>query len=596
MGAAAYAIYNFLIPGYDRNAQLRCGWASEVNDAQHFVGLANWDADSWDFFPGSAEPKLNFPSLDPYLRADGRLLVVLLCLGQENETLDSVRIGSLPPTAALSVTPQQVFVPVEMAADASGSSDPDGTIVKYEWDLNNNGIFETSSGADPILEQERDSGAFGRIAVRVTDDDGLSATASQGYTLFEEWIHSYGGPSFDRIHDVAYDQQGAIYLLASTSSFGLSNDQLLARLDLSGAVVWARGWDGGHGGLTAGLGFIGDGRIVCSGTINAETGNGQSAYVQTWSPEGELISSRFFDSLPQYFPADMLVSGATAYIAGVTGGFAQMTLVRFGLDDNSVKIAAIAHPSVSFFQVEDMALRHGFSNTEIHVAGSYHVGTDSQAFVASFGDSQFSGSLAWSSASALGPYSRAHALSLRGSVLTEFVVAGSVFVEGSGTQAFISSLEAGSPVQSIWNTTTVTSDAAGLLVRPDGGFCMTGTNSGDTFLYEFSSTGVNELALELRDGFQDTSFYSHLESLGNFGMLTAGECSHADTLDFSAAPGLPLVLTQTWLPATFDPVTIGPLTTIDLPGTVTSLTDIVVDSGAGDRDGLVLTRRMSISL
>ena len=31
--------------------------------------------------------------------------------------------------------------------NGSGSSDPDGTITKYEWDLDGNGTFELNTGA-----------------------------------------------------------------------------------------------------------------------------------------------------------------------------------------------------------------------------------------------------------------------------------------------------------------------------------------------------------------------------------------------------------------------------------------------------------------
>ena len=34
-----------------------------------------------------------------------------------------------------------------MAFDACGSTDPDGTIAKYEWDLDGNGSYETNTGA-----------------------------------------------------------------------------------------------------------------------------------------------------------------------------------------------------------------------------------------------------------------------------------------------------------------------------------------------------------------------------------------------------------------------------------------------------------------
>lgn len=71
---------------------------------------------------------------------------------------------------------------VPKTLDASTSSDPDGSIVKYEWDLDANGQFEHDTGANPTLEHtfEPLSGLVDArnraVTVRVTDDKGSSAT------------------------------------------------------------------------------------------------------------------------------------------------------------------------------------------------------------------------------------------------------------------------------------------------------------------------------------------------------------------------------------------------------------------------------------
>ena len=75
--------------------------------------------------------------------------------------------------------------------DASPSSDADGSIVRYEWDLDGNGTFEVDSGAAPTVEHtfERYKGLVDprtrNVSVRVTDDDGASAVDTAQLRLYE---------------------------------------------------------------------------------------------------------------------------------------------------------------------------------------------------------------------------------------------------------------------------------------------------------------------------------------------------------------------------------------------------------------------------
>jgi PKD repeat protein len=57
--------------------------------------------------------------------------------------------------------------------DGSASSDPDGVIVAWDWDLDNNGSYETS-GATALFNAAAD-GVF-TVGLRVTDDAGLTDT------------------------------------------------------------------------------------------------------------------------------------------------------------------------------------------------------------------------------------------------------------------------------------------------------------------------------------------------------------------------------------------------------------------------------------
>lgn len=66
--------------------------------------------------------------------------------------------------------------------DASGSSDPDGRIVDYAWDLDGNGAFETAGGASPTLSPSLPAGRA-NIGLKVTDNRGGVAYATRSFTV-----------------------------------------------------------------------------------------------------------------------------------------------------------------------------------------------------------------------------------------------------------------------------------------------------------------------------------------------------------------------------------------------------------------------------
>ena len=61
--------------------------------------------------------------------------------------------------------------------DAAGSFDGDGTIVKYEWDVDGDGVFDTSS-SEPTYTYTYNSTFSGTVSVRVTDNDGNTSIAT----------------------------------------------------------------------------------------------------------------------------------------------------------------------------------------------------------------------------------------------------------------------------------------------------------------------------------------------------------------------------------------------------------------------------------
>jgi PKD repeat protein len=79
-----------------------------------------------------------------------------------------------PPVAAASATPTSGTVPLNVAFASTGSTDPDGSIVAYEWDFGDGSAVASGPSAGHVYVG---AGSY-TARLKVTDDTGLSATRS----------------------------------------------------------------------------------------------------------------------------------------------------------------------------------------------------------------------------------------------------------------------------------------------------------------------------------------------------------------------------------------------------------------------------------
>jgi PKD repeat protein len=70
----------------------------------------------------------------------------------------------------------------EIMLSGAESFDYDGTIVKYEWDVDDDGIFDYTTAA-PQVSHRYKSAYSGKILLRVTDNDGLSSQDTASATI-----------------------------------------------------------------------------------------------------------------------------------------------------------------------------------------------------------------------------------------------------------------------------------------------------------------------------------------------------------------------------------------------------------------------------
>ncbi|HIP99492.1 TPA: PKD domain-containing protein, partial [Candidatus Bipolaricaulota bacterium] len=87
---------------------------------------------------------------------------------------------NLPPVARFTFRASPTGT--EVWFDASESHDPDGGITRYEWDFYSDGEYDASL-VDPVIGYVFPSPGIWEVTLRVTDDRGDMATASQRVTI-----------------------------------------------------------------------------------------------------------------------------------------------------------------------------------------------------------------------------------------------------------------------------------------------------------------------------------------------------------------------------------------------------------------------------
>jgi PKD repeat protein len=82
------------------------------------------------------------------------------------------------PTASFEPSPNPGYTERDITFDASGSQDPDGQVVQYEWDWTADGTYD-DSGTSPTIAHKYDFAGAYTVRLRVTDDKGAVGTTER---------------------------------------------------------------------------------------------------------------------------------------------------------------------------------------------------------------------------------------------------------------------------------------------------------------------------------------------------------------------------------------------------------------------------------
>lgn len=109
-------------------------------------------------------------------------LTVADCHGATDEYSQTISVANVAPTAAFSRSPEESKTHDAITFDASASFDPDGEVIEFAWDFDEDGVFEESTASAQIARSFADDGTY-TVALRITDDDGASAKVTRVITI-----------------------------------------------------------------------------------------------------------------------------------------------------------------------------------------------------------------------------------------------------------------------------------------------------------------------------------------------------------------------------------------------------------------------------
>jgi PKD repeat protein len=205
------------------------------------------------------------------------------------------------PKAVVTASPNQA-PPYDSTLDASGSFDPDGTIVDYAWDTDNNGTFETDTGTTPTLQFHVPAVGAYTIGLQVTDNTGgLGGMDTTVVTVlgtgWKDIAIETSGPPGDTCGDqsslaeingkpgIAYEYIDALmnkryvhYAYATTATGGNASDWQIVTLPSSGAAL--------NGGLMSLAEIDGNPAVAYNSTslAYARSSSATGGSAADWSP------------------------------------------------------------------------------------------------------------------------------------------------------------------------------------------------------------------------------------------------------------------------------------------------------------------------
>ena len=155
-----------------------------TNDIIKFNASASYDLDgtivsySWDFGDGNVATGV---SVEHSYADDGAYNVTLTVTDDDGATdiaVSTKYVLNRPPVASFTESAETIYTDEVVTFNATSSHDPDGVINSYLWDFG-----DGTNATDMTVDHAYDDDGVYIVTLTVTDDDGLTATATSTKTV-----------------------------------------------------------------------------------------------------------------------------------------------------------------------------------------------------------------------------------------------------------------------------------------------------------------------------------------------------------------------------------------------------------------------------
>jgi PKD repeat protein len=285
MSELAYAIFPFTLPDYTNDApvDIELTWSDAPAVGSCFVGLSDYDGGKWAWFSLPADNRLLFNGFTEYISQSDTHLLTVVVRGSDAAILDSLQLSTAqPPVASFTPDVDSGLAPLGVAFDATASTDPDGTIVDYEWDLDGDGLFNESGeeslshGFPAAGKTYQDPGTYD-VTLRVTDNDDF-----QDEAVVQINVSASQPPVADLQADVTSGDKPVVVTLDAGGSMDPDGDIVDYEWDFDGDNVFnesSNGEDIARGETPATVTYVAVGEYDATVRVTDDDGGKDTAIV-----------------------------------------------------------------------------------------------------------------------------------------------------------------------------------------------------------------------------------------------------------------------------------------------------------------------------